>query len=62
MYIIIIIVILNEWLYFFIARFLISSSSELTALLGFCFAGATWNCCRLGASSMYTIQPVYNVI
>ena len=27
------------------------------ALFGCCMAGATWNCCCLGASSVYTIQP-----
>ena len=29
----------------------------LTALFGCYTAGATWSCCRLGASSAYTIQP-----
>ena len=32
-------------------------SGVLIALFGFCIAGATWNCCRLGASAVYTIQP-----
>ena len=57
-------VILNEWLYPFIARifyiyiyyFFIHRSDVLTALFGYCMAGATRNCCRLGASSVYTIQ------
>ena len=31
--------------------------SEYTALFGCYMAGATWNCCRLGAYSVYTIQP-----
>ena len=29
----------------------------MTALFGCCIAGATWNCCRRGASSVCTIQP-----
>ena len=28
-----------------------------TALFSCYMAGATWNCCRLGASSVYTIKP-----
>ena len=31
--------------------------SEYTPLFGCYTAGATWNCCRLGAYSVYTIQP-----
>ena len=52
-------VILNEWLHPFIARiFNIHGSRVLIALFGCCMAGATWSCCRLGASSVYTtIQP-----
>ena len=50
--------ILNEWLYRFIARiFNIHRSGVVTALFGYCVAGATWNCCRLGAWSVYAIQP-----
>ena len=37
--------------------FNIHRSGVLTTLFGCCMAGATWNCCRLGASSVYTIQP-----
>ena len=36
---------------------LFQSDKTLTALFGCCMAGATWNCCRLGASSVYTFQP-----
>ena len=51
-------VILNEWLYPFIARiFNIHRSGVLIALFGCCMARATWNYCRLDASSVYTIQP-----
>ena len=32
-------------------------SGVLTALFGCCMAGATWNCCCLSASSVYTLQP-----
>ena len=50
---------LDEWLHPFIARiFNIHRSAVLTALFGCCVAGATWNwCCRLSASSVYTIRP-----
>ena len=42
----------------FVARiFNIHGSGVLTAFFGCCMADATWNCCRLGASSVYTIQP-----
>ena len=37
--------------------FFIHGSGVLIALFGCCMAGATWNCCHLGASSVYTIQP-----
>ena len=57
-------VILIEWLssffffFLFIARNInIHGSGVLVALFGCCMAGATWNCCRLGVSSVYTIQP-----
>ena len=52
-------VILNEWLYPVIVRFSfnIHRSYVLTALFGCCMAGATWNCCHLGTSSVYTIEP-----
>ena len=61
-------VIPNEWLAFYsalknILLFIIiffkyfRRSGVLTALFGCCMAGATWNCCRLCASSVYTIQP-----
>ena len=33
------------------------SIKVVTALFSCYMAGATWNCCRLDASSMYTIQP-----
>ena len=41
--------------------FYIHESGVLIALFGCCMAGATWNCCRLGASSEYTIQPYTRV-
>ena len=51
-------VILDAWLYPFIARiFNVHGSGVLIALFECCKAGVTWNCCRLGASSVYTIQP-----
>ena len=51
-------VILNEWLYLFIARIInIHGSGVLLTLFGCCMADATRNCCRLGASFVYTIQP-----
>ena len=51
-------VILNEWLCPFIACIInIHGSGVLVALCGCCMAGATWNVCRFGASSVYTIQP-----
>ena len=37
--------------------FNIHRSGVLTALFGCCMAGAMWNCCCLGTSSVYTIQP-----
>ena len=47
--------------FYFIFIFLfclnIHRSGVLTAIFGCYTAGATWNCCRLGASSVYTIQP-----
>ena len=33
------------------------TTEVVTALLSCYMAGATWNCCRLGSSSVYTIQP-----
>ena len=46
--------ILNEWL----QRVLnIHKSCVLTALFGRYMAGATWNRCRLGARSVYPMQP-----
>ena len=43
----------------------IHPSGVLTALFGCHMAGATWNCCRLGASSVYTTHDnnatVYSV-
>ena len=42
----------------FVARiFNIHGSGVLTVLFGCCMVGATRNCCRLGASYVYTIQP-----
>ena len=35
------------------------STEVVTTLFGCYMAGVTWNCCRLGASSVYTMQP-YN--
>ena len=37
--------------------FNIHVSGVLIALFGCCMADATWNCCHLGATSVYTIQP-----
>ena len=36
-------------------------SSVLTALFGCYTSGATWNCCHLGARSVYTLQPCSNL-
>ena len=33
------------------------STEVVTALFGCYMASATWNCCRLGAISVYTMQP-----
>ena len=46
--------ILHEWPAFFIARFWISTE---VVYLSADMAGAAWNCCHLGASSVYTIHP-----
>ena len=47
-------VILNEWLYPFIARIInIHGSGVLVALCGWCHV----KCCRFDGSSVYTIQP-----
>ena len=47
---------------FFVARIFNShGSGVLVALFGYCMAGATWNCCRRGASSVYIIQPYTNL-
>ena len=40
----------------FLGVFNTNRSGVLTVLFGCCMAGATWNCCRLRASSVYTIQ------
>ena len=41
-------VVVNEWLYLFIARiFNINGSGVLIALSACCMAGAKWNCCHL---------------
>ena len=61
-------VILNEWLYPFTALvFTVHRKFVLTRLLDYCMADATWNRCRLGAGSVYTIQactslPVRSVV
>ena len=49
----------NDGLYLFIVIFCKypPKCNKLTALFGFCMAGVTWNCCRLGARTVYTIQP-----
>ena len=44
-------VILHEWLAFY-SGFFFKYPKWCTGM-----AGATWNCCHLGASSVYTIQP-----
>ena len=55
-------VILNEWLYLFIARIInIHGSSVLITLFSSCMAGGTWNCCCLGTSSVHTIQSCTNL-
>ena len=42
----------------FVARIFNShGSGVLVALFGYCIAGATCNCCRRGARSVYTIIP-----
>ena len=46
---------LNEWLEIYTACFWISTD-VVTALFACYVAGATWNCCHLGALSMDTIQ------
>ena len=51
------IMVLNEAVSFHSAFFNIHSSGVLTALFDCCMAGATWNCCRLGARVVYTVQP-----
>ena len=43
-----------EWLAFYSAFFWRSTE---VVYLSASMAGATWNCCHLGASSVYTIQP-----
>ena len=44
--------------YPFIARINDTCRSGVrTSLFGCSIAGATWNCCRFGASFVYTIQP-----
>ena len=44
--------------FFFIARIInIHGSGVLITLFACCMAGATRNCCRLSASSVYTVQP-----
>ena len=51
-------VIENERLYpFMVPFFSTHRSGVLTMLFGRYMAGATWNCCCLGAHSVYTIQP-----
>ena len=42
---------LTEWLLFYTARLFV------TKLFGCYMAGATWKCCLLGASFVYSIQP-----
>ena len=49
--------ILKEWLLLFIARFWISTEVYWQHYSACYMAGATWNCCRLGARSVCTIQP-----
>ena len=48
---------LHEWLALHSVFCLIHRSGAFTALFGCYMAGATWNCCCLGARSAYTIQP-----
>ena len=50
-------VILNEWLTSQSAFLNIHTSCVRTVLLGCYMAGATCNCCHLGAHSAYIIQP-----
>ena len=54
-----------EWVtasFFIVQIFNIHRSGVLTALFGCCMAGATWNCCRFGTSSVYTIQPCTSLL
>ena len=48
----------SEWMTvsFYSAFFNIHQSDVVAAIFGCCMAGATWNRCRIGASSVYTIQ------
>ena len=51
---------MNDCILLQFVTFSIHQSGVLTVLwFGCCIAGATWNCCRLGASSAYTIQCVW---
>ena len=47
----------STWVTSFIARFFEYPPKWCTYSAG--MAGATWNCCRLGARSVYTIQPCH---
>ena len=56
--------ILNEWLAFCSAFFNIHGSGVLTVLFGCYMAGATWNCCYLGAffvhqTTMYQVTSLH---
>ena len=50
-------VILHEWLAFYNALFEQPQKWCPYTFYSAGMAGATWNCCPLGASSVYTIQP-----
>ena len=46
----------SAFFFFFFSPFNIYRSGVLTALIGCCMARPAWNCCHLGARSVYTVQ------
>ena len=47
----------TEWVTVALHSVLWASTKVVVALFSCYMAGATWNCCHLGANSVYTIQP-----
>ena len=47
----------SEWVTLAFYRAVLNTSGLLTGLVGCDLIGATWNCCHLGACSVYTIRP-----